>query len=191
MKKTLTILGILVALGLPFTSFAAVTYSRSPSGFSVASPVTFNVSFDDYSETACNYDYWGVQISDFNGIGWDPFYASNAIPSSTLSQSFTVILPTGLESGGVLFGCSDNLEITDPNYAGNDIEGDGSAIIFTIISPTAVAVPAGFVSGIQTVAGGQISDPGTLLVVVLVAGVPFAFYVIHKLIGLIPKSKKR
>ena len=51
-----------------------------------------------------------------------------------------------------------------------------------------VVVPSSTVASLQTVAGGQISDPGTLLVIVLAAGVPFAFYVIHKLIGLIPKS---
>lgn len=51
-----------------------------------------------------------------------------------------------------------------------------------------IVVPTSTVASLQTVAGGQISDSGTLLVVVLAAGVPFAFYVIHKLIGLIPKS---
>jgi hypothetical protein len=31
------------------------------------------------------------------------------------------------------------------------------------------------------------ADPGTLTVIALVAGIPLAFYVIKKLIGLIPK----
>lgn len=39
--------------------------------------------------------------------------------------------------------------------------------------------------------GSQIADPGTLLVVALAAGIPLTFYVIHQLIGLIPKSRGR
>lgn len=33
-----------------------------------------------------------------------------------------------------------------------------------------------------------LADPGLLAVVLIVAGVPFGFYVIKKLIGLIPKK---
>jgi len=35
----------------------------------------------------------------------------------------------------------------------------------------------------------QFADPGTLAIVALAAGIPFAFYVIRKLIGLVPKGR--
>jgi len=35
----------------------------------------------------------------------------------------------------------------------------------------------------------QVADSGTLLVLGVAAGVPFAFYVIRRIIGLIPKGK--
>jgi len=33
------------------------------------------------------------------------------------------------------------------------------------------------------------NDPGTLAVVALAAGIPLAFYVLHQIIGLIPKGR--
>jgi hypothetical protein len=49
-----------------------------------------------------------------------------------------------------------------------------------------VVVPTSTQSGLTALAGQQISDPGTLAVVVLAAGTPFAFYIIGRLLGLIP-----
>ena len=53
--------------------------------------------------------------------------------------------------------------------------------MFTIPTSTASSLTANISS--------QLSDPGTLLVVALAAGIPLAFYVIKRLIGLIPKGK--
>jgi len=53
--------------------------------------------------------------------------------------------------------------------------------MFEIASSTATSLTANVTS--------QLSDPGTLLVVALAAGIPLAFYVIRRLIGLIPKGK--
>lgn len=66
-----------------------------------------------------------------------------------------------------------------------------SSFFAAFVANAQVVVPSSTVASLQTVAAGQISDSGTLLIVVLAAGVPFAFYVIHKLIGLIPKSGGR
>lgn len=53
--------------------------------------------------------------------------------------------------------------------------------MFTVPSTTASTLLANVSS--------QISDAGTLAVVALAAGVPLAFYVIKRLIGLIPKGR--
>ena len=47
-------------------------------------------------------------------------------------------------------------------------------------------VPTSTVASLTANVTSQITDPGTLAVLVLVAGIPLAFYVIHKLLGLIP-----
>jgi hypothetical protein len=57
------------------------------------------------------------------------------------------------------------------------------AQMFTVPSSTAPSLTANI--------GTQLSDPGTLLVIGVAAGIPLAFYVIHQLIGLLPKSRGR
>jgi hypothetical protein len=70
------------------------------------------------------------------------------------------------------------------------ILGAGASILGVVASASAqVVVPTSTVASLETVAGSQISDPGTLLVIVLAAGIPLAFYLIHKLIGLVPKGR--
>lgn len=53
--------------------------------------------------------------------------------------------------------------------------------MFQVASTTASLLTANISS--------QISDVGTLTVIALAAGIPLAFYVIKRLIGLLPKGK--
>lgn len=53
--------------------------------------------------------------------------------------------------------------------------------VFTVPTSTAPTLLASI--------GAQIADSGTLLVIGVAAGVPLTFYVIHQLIGLLPKSR--
>jgi hypothetical protein len=48
-------------------------------------------------------------------------------------------------------------------------------------------VPTSTASQLTANISSQVSDPGTLTLLALVAGIPLAFYVIKKLIALIPK----
>jgi hypothetical protein len=50
-------------------------------------------------------------------------------------------------------------------------------------------VPTSTASSLTASVGDQIGDAGTLLVIALAAGIPLAFYVIHQLIGLVPKGR--
>jgi len=52
-------------------------------------------------------------------------------------------------------------------------------------------VPTSTAPNLTASIGSQISDPGTLLIVAIAAGLPLTFYVIHQLIGLLPKSRSR
>ena len=51
-----------------------------------------------------------------------------------------------------------------------------------------IEVPTSTVTSLLANVGSQISDTGTLALVVGVVAIPFAFYVIKKLIGIIPKK---
>jgi len=51
-----------------------------------------------------------------------------------------------------------------------------------------IEVPTSTVASLISTVGSQLGDTGTLAVLVFAAGVPFAFWFIHKLIGLIPKT---
>jgi len=53
--------------------------------------------------------------------------------------------------------------------------------MFEVASGTAASLTANITD--------QLSDPGTLALVVLVASIPLAFYVIRRIIGLVPKGK--
>jgi hypothetical protein len=50
-----------------------------------------------------------------------------------------------------------------------------------------ITVPPTTVSDLTASLGAQLTDAGTLAVVIFVAAIPLAFYVIRKIIGLIPK----
>jgi hypothetical protein len=52
-------------------------------------------------------------------------------------------------------------------------------------------VPTSTAPGLTASIGQQIADSGTLAVVAVAAGIPLTFYVIHQLIGLLPKSRSR
>lgn len=53
------------------------------------------------------------------------------------------------------------------------------------------AVPTSTAQSLTASIGAQFADPGTLTVIVVAAGIPLAFYVIHQLMGLLPKSRGR
>ena len=67
----------------------------------------------------------------------------------------------------------------------------GGLAMATIASAQVIVVPTSTASNLTANVGAQVSDPGTLLVVVAAAGIPLSFYVIHQLIGLIPKARGR
>lgn len=50
-----------------------------------------------------------------------------------------------------------------------------------------ITVSTGVASSALAFVGGQVSDPGTLYVLIAVIGIPLTFYVAKKVIGLFPK----
>lgn len=54
-----------------------------------------------------------------------------------------------------------------------------------------ITVPTSTQSDLTANVSSTVADPGLLLLIILAAGIPLTFYVIHQLIGLIPKSRGR
>lgn len=67
----------------------------------------------------------------------------------------------------------------------------GFAIVAQAHASSFFSVPTSTAPSLTANVGDQLGDAGTLLVIGVAAGIPLAFYVIHQLIGLLPKSRSR
>ena len=122
-------------------AFAIITYERTPAGFEITSPVSFEISFDDFlgdtelvecgevgGET-CNY--WGVSVRQDP----DPFIETGeCYASTTLSGIFDIDLPVGYNGHAVgLYGWQTQ-ELCENNSESNGatLEYNGGNFIFTI-----------------------------------------------------------
>ena len=134
---------------------ASVTYSRSSSGASVSSPISFDVSFTNFAkdvgetdgdvicsnglggEQACRY--WGVMI---NGAGSLEIGSGESFPSTTLSGHFEVDLPVGFDATLVSFiycfnqaDCNAATPTGTPTTGGGAyLEGNGTGVIFRVLA---------------------------------------------------------
>lgn len=136
---------------LPMTVFvfsspialAAVTYTRTPSGTSITSPVTFTVSVDNFSDFGFNpnTNFWGVGMNDlFNPNG----LMTDCVASTTLSHTFTLSIPVG-DSISLILALGpivpQNCNVDDVDDQGVTFNDDGFIIL------ASAGAPAGGVSG--------------------------------------------
>lgn len=64
-------------------------------------------------------------------------------------------------------------------------------VLLTHAQSAFFTVPTSTAPSLTASIGAQIADAGTLLVIGVAAGIPLVFYVIHQVIGLLPKSRGR
>ncbi len=153
------------------------TYSCSPDGANCTGTPhlqamgTYYFSCSDASITK-------VEDVD-NGYAVDPvsLVSSNfySFESSAGEASQILLMNAG---GYVACGNGTSLEIYTEK-----VETQTTQNMFQVATSTA--------SSLTAMVSSFLSDPGLLLVVVLAAGIPLGFYVIHQLIGLVPKSRGR
>ena len=89
MKKLFLTISILAGLIFSYGVSAAISYERSPAGSQITSPVSFEISFDDFSEICPD------QESNYYGIGTDSVETQGIIASTTLSHVFVLDMPLG------------------------------------------------------------------------------------------------
>ena len=182
MKKNLLAISILTTglLIAPAFCLGAVSYSRTPAGYTITNPITFEVAFDNYDvDTLCVfYNYWGIQAT-----GGDVEWQSEYFASTTKDNVFSPNLPLGLYDqvtficsvDGVYFGRGGSfLEIGEFEVIARPPAGPAS--VFTL--------PAGSVAS----STGWIGDlfDAIFPFVALFIGVPLAFYVIYRFIKIMP-----
>lgn len=184
MKRLFLLITIFSFLILPIVSFGAVSYSRTPSGNEITSPVNFSVNADDILDLCPNStgldEVWLIRASAEQND-----YDSQQYSSTTLVVSTQVIIPVGEVIQAVYAQCivsgGDGVNFETYNQNG----------IFTIIAGAVsnfISVPNTAGTDLFALAGGLVSDIWVLLAIAF--GVPLAFYLINKAIDLMPEEKK-
>ena len=132
-----------IFLGGFFVAQAQTSYTRSPSGDNITSPITINISFVDWSDTglaestscegnSCNY--WGIGPQKLaEDVDYIP--VQTCVESSTHSGEFTITLPAGNYTEVTFWG-GETKEICESTHArdayyGNYLEGNGTSVVFT------------------------------------------------------------
>lgn len=191
--KKFTVL-ILAGLLLPAFCFGAYSYERTPSGFTIENPVSFEISFDDYDvDTGCvGYDYWAMSLSTGGGVSED-YEPLTFLASTTKNHTWTQFAPMSTPPEADLpvrtyisvdFACSPVEIPTYEDWINGVYIGDN----FEVVEGEE---EAGFISGINTdflasttaYVGETFTDLWTLIA--LVMGLPLGFWGIKKVIGLV------
>jgi len=183
------------AFGLP--AFASISYSRTPSGTEITSPVNFNVALDSFEDLGCgaNEPYWNLIIVDSNDE-W--YYEPDFTVASTIlefHQNRPVELGSYKEVSPI---CCLDSNCNNFNGGGIWFEGGQGETIFSVVSgePTPppasaslISLPSGFVNGMLAWVGNAFTDLAPLIVIFI--GLPLAFWGISRVIGLFRFSKAR
>jgi hypothetical protein len=186
LKIALIFSAILIVAGLLFASpaFGAVSYSRTPAGYTIQNPVSFYVSLDTYEEVCTEVGYqnfWGIAWVGSAGEG----SSGSLVASTTLSYDFNENLPIGEYT--IIQGICWGEDLEDPygfDYA--YLENGGDTIFEVVAPPPAggniITLPEDFGTGFLAFAGTLFTD---LLPLILIAiGLPLAFWVVGKAIKL-------
>lgn len=152
------ILGL--SLFLPFLSFAAINYNRTPSGFYISNPVSIDVSFDDIETNLffCDEfeDEWTITFYKLGAPPEDGLNIADLVPRSQLSHTFVVNLPAG-EYNSVMGSCVSDATGINPNVV---LEGEyfGENPIFMVIDTSQFLI-----DGINNVSAKSMDYVGVMI----------------------------
>jgi integral membrane sensor domain MASE1 len=69
--------------------------------------------------------------------------------------------------------------------------GFAAVTAFAAVTTTPIAIPTDLANAAMTLVGQQLTDPGMILLLVVAAGLPLAFWLAHKGIRLVPGAGGR
>lgn len=118
---------VLFSLSLGNYANAGITYSRTPSGTEITSPISINASFTDISDFGfTNTNYYQIVITA--DVGSDKFGTCNPVSENTISKNFNVNVGD-IYSGIQIYGYKNNCsELEQGVY-------DFENTVFTVTSP--------------------------------------------------------
>ena len=181
MKKYILFLSLF--LFFPFGSFAS-SYSRTPTGNNITSPVTISYSVDflaDFGWLAANYYAFTLEETNSFDVGYHQ--TSACFPISENSKTLIFTIPTGTTINFEKFIGFN----TDNNclYNNDDWASTLSADSFTIISGNVsyLTLPNSAPTDLFASVANLFSD--FWILIALAIGIPLAFTIIHFIIGLI------
>ena len=192
MKKKIAIT-ILVGLGLFLGSnvLGIVTYERTPAGYTISNPISFEVN---EGGSWCVVESAGSALSwylEFTNDDFVEFYSTDCVPISQDNNVFIENLPIDVYVG-VDLNCCGFDDCRDYSWRRSLEDAAGFPVFEVIELPppppplTFIPISTNFVSSALAYVGYATTGLGPLLY--LVIGAPFAFWVIRKVIALVPKK---
>lgn len=166
--------------------FGAVSYERTPSGYTIENPVSFYISFDDYSEI-CDieeFDWWSVYIYSEHPENEQEIFSEDRIVPTTKSHTFVETLPLGIYTE-IKPACCDIEECydTDPELEKEEWTLGGIFEVVEIPVLSYLTIPAQLPADMLAYSGNLFTDLG--LLITMTAGLPIGFKVIKKIIALV------
>ena len=189
-KYTILLLLLLGGILYAFSAFGAVSYSRSPAGENITSPVSISASFDSISETGLSTDYWTIAVDTEAG---EITTILPCVSSSTLSNSGDMSFPINTEAISVYTIGNNDLDECNIGAGNVGINFESNDIIFKIIS--GVVVSNNYLS-VPSLASSDLLGLVSIIfndfwsIIALIIGVPLSFVIINKIISLMPSDKK-
>lgn len=191
MAKKIVLISLLF---LPLTSFAALSYTRTPTGDFITSPVNMIIQADTKEDLGLTEETteWNIEISDGSNR-----YNSSCYPDTELSKNISWDLPAScwnLPTGcyytsiAVMGYASGTCPDYDKQLTGIELES-GFTVIEAISTPT-ITYPTSTASSMLAKVSDTLTDNGFLYIIVAAAAIPLVFYVANQLITLIPKKRK-
>lgn len=185
MIKKFLLISLFIVLLLPIKSvLGAITYSRSPAGFSIQNPISFDVSFDTWDGTFCDI---------YEADGWSLRYGQPAgdiysviLPTSTLAYDFVENLPLSTYMS-VTFACYQGEVLVGE---GMTLEFDGGENLFEVVGAGGAffTLPTSTLTNLQANIGQLVTD--TSLLWILAIALPLGFWLISKIIRIFTKRVK-
>lgn len=207
MKKVFAALTIVGVLVLPAFALADTTLSISPSTIGSGSEGSISIAFSNIFSYAIFYlfDSSGNSVyspSNESANGDSPVnWSSTSLPTSLTPGTYTLLTlgggaPTSYNYFNTVCGVGSTLSsceaVDEGGYQATQLLTitSGGTSTGSAITGSAIAIPTSTALSLTAPITGQFSDPGTLLVVGLVAGIPLTFYVMQQLIALLPGNSK-
>lgn len=177
-------------------AYADINYTRTPSGDIVTSPITIEVSFDDFTETGCDVSgYWSIiayelQNNYFVSPGGEIIeegltienYDGTIYDENTLEATYTYYIPNNVDIYVFLVGCWTDSPPDGILYDGDsiDLEYNDELPLFTLYTGGVAFGNAGAMVS-KTALATSITLESLVPVIAVIAGIALSITLVSSL----------